>query len=79
MWRPPLLVLVPDWAAYLAADLEVETLETLRRYCGTGRPLGAEPFLKRLEKRLGRPLALRQAGRKPKAGQATGGGGKRPK
>ena len=36
----PLLKRKPDWRAYLAENLEAETLETLRRHARTGRPLG---------------------------------------
>ncbi len=75
----PLLQRAPDWRAYLAEDLEDERLAALRRHARTGRPLGAAPWVKRLEKRLGRALAPRKAGRKPKAGPAARAGGKRRK
>jgi putative transposase len=69
----PLLRLAPDWKDFLAEGLEEERLEALRRHARTGRPLGAKPWVKRMEKRLGRPLAPRKAGRKPKAERAGGG------
>ena len=75
----PLLRLAPDWKDCLAEGLEDERLAALRLHGRTGRPLGAAPWVKRLEKRLGRPLAPRKAGRKPKAGQAASGGRKRAK
>jgi len=34
---------------------------------GTGRPVGNAGFIADLERRLGRPIAKRPAGRKPKA------------
>jgi putative transposase len=34
----------------------------MRRHERTGRPLGAESFVKRLEKKLRRPLAKRKPG-----------------
>ncbi len=70
---------MPVWRADLAEDLEDERLAALRRHARSGRPLGAAPWIKRLEKRLGHPLAPRKAGRKPKAGRAARTGGKRPK
>ena len=75
----PLLERVPDWKAHLAEGLDDDRLEALRRHARTGRPLGAAPWVKRLEKRLGRPLAPRKPGRKPKPEPAARGGGKRPK
>ncbi len=75
----PLLRRAPDWRAHLAEELEDEHLAALRRHARTGRPLGAAAWVKRLEKRLDRPLAPRKAGRKPTAGEAARAGGKRPK
>ncbi len=71
----PLLELAPDWKDYLAEDLEEDRLQALRLHARTGRRLGAAPWIRRLEKRLGRPLAPRRAGRKPKAEPAAGAGG----
>ena len=75
----PLLERAPDWKAHLAEGLDDDRLEALRRHARTGRPLGAAPWVKRLEKRLGRPLAPRKPGRKPKAAPAARGRGKRRK
>jgi len=58
----PLLALAPDWAEFLAAGLEKEQLEAIRKGERTGRPLGGAPFLKR----LGRTLARQKPGPKPK-------------
>lgn len=63
----PLLSLAPDWRAFLAEPLAKEPLEAIHRAERTGRPLGAAPFLKKLEKRLGRTLARQKPGPKPKA------------
>jgi putative transposase len=63
----PLLARVPDWAAFLAAGLDQGTMEALRRGERTGRPLGTPAFIADLEVRVGRRLAPRKAGRKPKA------------
>jgi putative transposase len=61
----PLLALAPDWADFLGEGLGAEPLSAIRKSERTGRPLGSAPFLKRLEKRLGRVLARRKPG--PKA------------
>jgi len=57
---------VPDFADLLDSALEEETADLLRRHERTGRPLGDKRFIRRLEKRLNRPLAPGKAGRKPK-------------
>ena len=62
----PLLERVPDWAAYLAENLEDARLEKLRRHARTGRPLGAEAWVRSLEHRLGRALAPGKPGPLPK-------------
>lgn len=62
----PLASLVPDWRGYLDAGIDRDTLEILRRHTRTGRPLGDEAFLDRLEADLGRQLRARKVGRKPK-------------
>jgi len=63
----PLLELVPDWAAFLRGGLRAEERDAIRAGERTGRPLGSPAFLRRLEKRLGRPLAKRKPGPKPKS------------
>jgi putative transposase len=65
----PLLELVPDWRNFLAAGLGADEREAIRAAERTGRPLGAPPFIARLEKRLHRPLARRKPGPKPKTGE----------
>ncbi len=67
----PLLNLVPDWSAFLGAGLSDAEYETIRRGERTGRPLGTPGFIAKLEKRLGRPLARRKPGPKPKLAAAT--------
>ena len=62
----PLLARVDDWREYLAAGLNVEEAALLRQHERTGRPLGSEMFLKRLERKLGRVLHKKWPGRKPK-------------
>ncbi len=62
----PLRDRVPDWPALLASGLSEDEHSALRRGERTGRPLGAPAFVQDLERRLGRPLAPRAPGRKPK-------------
>ncbi len=67
----PLLALVDDWAEFLEAGIEASAAEALRRHERTGRPLGGEPFLATLERRLGRSLAPQKRGPKPKLSTAN--------
>ena len=46
---------------------ESEDFTELRRAEGTGRPVGADDFVKGLERLLGRPIACRAPGRKPES------------
>lgn len=62
----PLLELAPEWADFLRGGLESEQHAAIRAAERTGRPLGAAAFVARLEERLGRPLARRKPGPKPK-------------
>ena len=61
----PLLELAGDWRAFLRGGLAAADLKAIRAHERTGRPLGSEAFLERLEARLGRTLKKRRAGRKP--------------
>jgi putative transposase len=54
-----------QWRAFLGASLSDDALETIRRGERTGRPLGDDTFVRRLEKLTGRRLAPRKPGRKP--------------
>ena len=67
----PLLERIPDWSDFLADGLSEGTMETMRKHERTGRPLGDEPFMERLESLLNRRLKLRKAGRKPHAKAQT--------
>ncbi len=62
----PLLDLVSDWADYLGSDDEEAELTSLRGHITSGRPLGTDPFLDRLEASTGRRLRPGKPGRKPK-------------
>jgi putative transposase len=65
----PLLALAPDWPALLRQGLKDSEREELRAAERTGRPLGSAEFTAGLERRLGRALARRKPGPKPKARQ----------
>ena len=61
----PMLDRVADWSMYLASDGD-SCDELLDRYSRTGRPLGDEQFVRRLESLTGAVLARKQPGRKSK-------------
>jgi putative transposase len=67
----PLLGMVPDWRRFLAQELPGEELEALRLHERTGRPLGEESFVARLESTLDRVLHRQKPGRKPKPASPT--------
>ena len=50
----PPLDAIEDWRGILSSGLDEETAETLRSHERTGRPLGSDSFIARLEARLGR-------------------------
>jgi putative transposase len=52
----PLLELEPDWESFLNRGLSSETLNNFRKHEQTGRPLGNQTFVNKLEKTLGRIL-----------------------
>jgi len=52
----PLLEMIPDWAEYLGENISEETAQKFRHHEQTGRPLGTEAFVTRLEKAVGRIL-----------------------
>ncbi len=62
----PLLAMIGDWNAFLKSAIPEEELQHLRRHSRTGRPLGDESFLARLEEMVGRVLKPQKRGPKPK-------------
>ena len=62
----PLLAMVRDWKGLLKSVLREEELEELRGHGRTGRPLGDDAFLERLEGLVGRVLKPQKAGRPKK-------------
>ncbi len=55
-----------DWRRFLSEDLSRDSVEEIRLHERTGRPLGDEAFLGRLEATMGRSLRPRKPGRRPK-------------
>ena len=61
-----LLGLVGNWWEFLSQAAPQHQVEELRRHERTGRPLGGEGFVAKLEKALGRILHRRKPGPKRK-------------
>jgi len=57
---------IDDWRAYLDEIEDSATLECFRLHGRTGRPLGDDDFLSRLESLTGRRLRIQSPGRKRK-------------
>ena len=62
----PLRALTPDFAALLAMPTDAATTTRIERAPTIGRPLGSPEWIAMLERRLGRPLAPRRPGPKPR-------------
>jgi putative transposase len=65
----PLAKRVRNWRGFLARVVRAEDIEVLRAHERTGRPLGEEKFLARLEQNLGRILRRQKPG--PKQSRRT--------
>jgi hypothetical protein len=65
----PVRALIPDFAALLAIPAEAATTSRIERTPTIGRPLGRPEWIAMLERRLGRPLAPRKPGQKPRVEQ----------
>jgi len=63
----PVLDRAPRFADLLRTDADDVAFRTLRASEGSGRPIGNADFIADLERRLGRPIAKRTPGRKPRA------------
>jgi putative transposase len=67
----PLRALIPDFAALLAMPTDAATTTRIERAPTIGRPLGRPECIAMLERRLGRPLAPRKPGPKPRMERDT--------
>ncbi len=63
----PLLTMVPDWAAFLGSEAPEDIAAAVHLHASTGRPLGSEAFVERLEGELGRALRPRRPGPAPRS------------
>jgi len=55
---------VHDWREFLSLAVSEKEMEELRRHERTGRPLGTDRFVEKLEDELGRVLRIQKPGRK---------------
>ncbi len=55
---------IDDWCEYLKDESEIE-LETIHKHVETGRPLGRDEFIDKLEKQFGKILRTKKPGVKP--------------
>ena len=62
----PLLEMVGNWNKFLAVPDAADLGDRLRRHENTGRPLGNQDFIERIELILNRVLKPKKPGRKPK-------------
>ena len=62
----PLLSMIADWRGFLVSARPEGEIEELRKYARTGRPLGNEEFLERLEGLVARLLKPKKGGRPKK-------------
>lgn len=65
-----LLDLVPDWKSFLKSGIEEQEIARLRQHERTGRPLGDDRFIKKIEKVVDRVLSKKKPGpKKEKRGE----------
>ena len=55
-----------DWKDFLSLPPSEEKIKMIQQHERTGRPLGDESFLTRLEKSIGKPLKSKKPEGKPK-------------
>ena len=60
--------MIDDWDAFLKSTTPEDELRAIRRHSRTGRPLGDDAFLNRLEEMMGWVLKPQKRGPKPKKG-----------
>jgi putative transposase len=67
----PMRALIPDFAALLAGPADAAATTQIERAPTIGRPLGEPERITMIERRLGRPLAPRKPGPKPRVERDT--------
>lgn len=60
----PIMAMVSDWKGFLREKIEGASLLEIREKIRTGRPLGAEAWVEKLERLSGRELLPRKRGRR---------------
>jgi putative transposase len=60
----PLLGIVKDWAGFISSSAHEDEMNAIRQHESTGRPLGSEAFVERLERQIGRTLRKGKPGPK---------------
>jgi putative transposase len=60
----PLVNEIPNWSEWLKIE-DSKANDLIRRHTRTGRPLGPDEFLRRLENQTGRKLLPQKRGRRP--------------
>jgi putative transposase len=65
----PLLARIPDFASLIAVSTDEAAAARLARAATIGRPLGSPAWIAALQKRLGRSIAPRKRGPKPRDSQ----------
>lgn len=60
----PLLELIPDWNEFLKDELQEKEYQELRQHERTGRPLGNDLLIDKLEVLLGKRLRKKKTGPK---------------
>ncbi len=58
--------MIDDWKEFLCSTTSEQDMKMLQQHERTGRPLGSDGFLARLEKPMGRLLKPKKPGRKSK-------------
>ena len=61
-----MLAIVSDWGEYLQQPSSEMIAAEFHRHTGTGRPLGDDGFIDKLEQRLNRSLRPQKRGPKPR-------------
>jgi len=58
--------MIDDWKEFLRLTPSGQDIKILQQHERTGRPLGSDGFLTRIEKSIGRLLKPKRPGRKPR-------------
>jgi hypothetical protein len=62
----PLNEMIGNWKEFLRLTPSEQDIKMLQQHERTGRPLGSDRFLSRIEKSIGRLLKPKRPGRKPR-------------